>query len=181
MLVLQSILVQLSTNVTYYYHNISTPIGELYLVATATHLIAVLWKEEWEGKNPSWMIIKDQHHPLLQETATQLKSYFQQQRKIFDLPIQLAGTSFQNKVWQALQKIPYGKTSSYKAIASAIGSPNASRAVGAANGQNPIPIIIPCHRIIGVSNRLIGYSGGLERKAYLLNLEKSIKEPYLFG
>lgn len=126
------------------------------------------------------MLVKELNHPILQETAKQLNSYFQQQRKTFDLPIHLSGTSFQNEVWKALQKIPYGKTSSYKAIATLIGSPNASRAVGAANGQNPIPIIIPCHRIIGISNQLIGYSGGLERKVFLLNLEKSIKVQQLF-
>lgn len=105
------------------------------------------------------------------KVTEQLDEYFAGERVAFDLPLQPAGTEFQNTVWKALTKIPYGETWSYGQLASHIGRPKASRAVGAANGLNPIPIIIPCHRVIGSNGKLTGFGGGLETKEFLLNLE----------
>lgn len=109
---------------------------------------------------------------LIKETAKQLNEYFEGKRKEFDLPLNIEGTPFQIKVWQALQKIPYGQTRSYKEIAEAINSPKAYRAVGMANNRNRIMIVIPCHRVIGSNNNLVGYAGGLKMKEMLLSLEK---------
>ncbi|MFH1942641.1 MAG: methylated-DNA--[protein]-cysteine S-methyltransferase, partial [bacterium] len=102
----------------------------------------------------------------------QLLEYFNGTRKVFSLPIDLRGTDFQKSVWEAVRKVPYGQTRSYGDIAKAIGNPRASRAVGAANGANPIPIIIPCHRIIGSDGSITGFGGGIPLKQKLLNLEK---------
>ena len=110
--------------------------------------------------------------PLIKKTYSQLKEYFDGIRKRFDIPISANGTEFQMKVWKELQKISYGKTTTYKEIAENIGNKNASRAVGMANNKNPIAIIIPCHRVIGSNGDLTGYAGGIKLKQYLLNLEK---------
>ncbi len=104
---------------------------------------------------------------------TQLRAYFKRELKAFDLPLAPEGTPFQLKVWQALRDIPYGELVSYKTIAKAIGNPNAVRAVGGANGRNPIPIIVPCHRVIGSNGRLTGFGGGLETKQRLIDLERT--------
>lgn len=109
---------------------------------------------------------------LLDEAARQLEEYFKGERKQFDLPLNPKGTVFQQQVWEALCKIPYGETRSYKEIAEMIGNPKACRAVGGANNKNPIMILIPCHRVIGADGKLIGYDGGLKLKSYLLDLEK---------
>lgn len=110
--------------------------------------------------------------PLLLEAKNQLEEYFAGRRKYFDLPLNPQGTDFQKKVWHAISEIPYGKTCSYKDIAQRIESPKAFRAVGGANNKNPLPIVIPCHRVIGTGGALVGYGGGLSVKVYLLNLEK---------
>ena len=117
--------------------------------------------------------IKQQETPLLLQAATQIEEYFQGKRVRFQLPLDPAGTPFQKKVWQALLTIPYGETRSYGQIAAQIGSPKACRAVGHANHCNPIPIIIPCHRVVGTSGKLTGYAGGLEAKELLLKLERA--------
>ena len=111
--------------------------------------------------------------PLLREACRQLDAYFAGRLHCFSLPLAPRGTPFQLQVWQALQQIPWSERCSYGDIATAIGNPNAVRAVGAANGRNPIAIIIPCHRVIGADGRLTGYAGGLERKRWLLNHEAS--------
>jgi len=111
--------------------------------------------------------------PLIQKAAAQVKEYFAGKRKQFKLPIAMHGTEFQMAVWQALQKIPYGETRSYKEIAAMIGRPKAVRAVGMANNRNPISIIVPCHRVIGHDGKLVGYGGGLPLKQLLLELEQS--------
>ncbi len=110
---------------------------------------------------------------LIKKAATQLNEYFQGKRTVFDLPLDYEGTPFQIKVWQELQKIPYGQTRSYKEIAKAINNPKAYRAVGNANNHNRIMIIIPCHRVIGSNNKLVGYAGGLKMKEMLLSLERN--------
>lgn len=109
---------------------------------------------------------------LLKEAGQLLRAYFSGQLKVFTLPLAPAGTEFMRRVWHSLQAIPYGETRSYQDIARSIGKPKACRAVGQANNRNPIPIIIPCHRVIGVNGKLVGYGGGLEIKARLLELEK---------
>lgn len=108
---------------------------------------------------------------VMRETIRQLRLYFAGELQIFDLPLELVGTEFQKKVWAALVTIPYGETRSYTQIAAQIDAPRAVRAVGAANGRNPIPIVVPCHRVIGASGSLVGFGGGLEWKRLLLDLE----------
>jgi methylated-DNA-[protein]-cysteine S-methyltransferase len=111
--------------------------------------------------------------PLLQAVADQLAAYFRGELTEFDLPVAAAGTPFQQRVWEALQRIPYGETWSYGRLATEIGNPAASRAVGAANGRNPVSIVVPCHRVIGSTGRLTGYAGGLTTKEQLLAHERS--------
>jgi methylated-DNA-[protein]-cysteine S-methyltransferase len=117
-------------------------------------------------------------HPpgVMHETMRQLQAYFAGELKSFDVPLEIAGTDFQKRVWSALRTIPYGQTRSYSEIAAQIGAPRAVRAVGAANGRNPIPIIVPCHRVIGASGSLVGFGGGLEWKRLLLDLEATYVE-----
>jgi methylated-DNA-[protein]-cysteine S-methyltransferase len=110
-------------------------------------------------------------NPIIREAARQLSAYFERRLRTFDVPLDLCGTPFQLRVWEGLQTIPYGETRSYLGIASAIGSPAAIRAVGAANGANPVAIIVPCHRVIGSNGKLVGYGGGLPLKKRLLELE----------
>ena len=144
----------------YQFENIS-----LYLVATETHLINIQFTQ------PQKALL--QTTELLSMATIQLEEYFQGKRTTFSLPFKLTGTPFQLAVWKELQNIPYGKTTSYKEIAQKINKPKAYRAVGMANNKNPLPIIIPCHRVIGSNGKLIGYAGGLKLKNYLLELEKS--------
>lgn len=113
---------------------------------------------------------------LMHETIRQLQAFFTGELKSFDVPLEIVGTDFQKRVWRALQTIPYGQTRSYSQIAAQIGAPRAMRAVGAANGRNPIPIIVPCHRVIGASGSLVGFGGGLEWKRLLLDLEATYVE-----
>ncbi len=110
-------------------------------------------------------------HPLLREAVRQLEEYFAGRRRRFDLPLDLRGTPFQLRVWELLQGIPYGETRSYGELAQDLGRPGAARAVGAANGANPLAIVVPCHRVIGAGGALTGYGGGIERKRFLLELE----------
>lgn len=144
----------------YQFENIS-----LYLVSTETHLINIQFTQ------PQKALL--QTTELLSMATIQLDEYFQGKRTTFSLPFKLTGTPFQLAVWKELQNIPYGKTTSYKEIAQKINKPKAYRAVGMANNKNPLPIIIPCHRVIGSNGKLIGYAGGLKLKNYLLELEKS--------
>ncbi|MBS1857834.1 MAG: methylated-DNA--[protein]-cysteine S-methyltransferase [Acidobacteria bacterium] len=115
--------------------------------------------------------------PLIAETARQLRAYFTGALRRFDLPLDMQGTPFQQRVWRQLQSIPYGETRSYRQVAAAIGAPAAVRAVGAANGANPVPIVVPCHRVIGAGGKLVGYGGGLELKQRLLELEGARSAP----
>lgn len=113
--------------------------------------------------------------PLMREAVKQLQEFFKGIRKNFELPLAPKGTVFQQTVWKVLQEVPYGETRSYKQVACMAGNEKASRAVGMANNRNPIPIIIPCHRIIGANGKLVGYAGGLDVKEYLINLEKNVE------
>lgn len=150
----------------------STPVGQLKLVAHETALVAVLWQNENPKRVRLAELVEQQDHPILCAAQKQLAEYFAGTRQQFDLPLDFEGTDFQKKVWQALLQIPYGETRSYKQIAVQLGNPKAVRAVGAANGKNPISIIAPCHRVIGASGKLVGFAGGLDNKQLLLKLEQ---------
>lgn len=153
---------------------IDSPVGVLKLVANDISLIAVLWENETPNRVRLAELIENKQHPILLETQKQLSEYFEGQRKIFDLPLDFEGTEFQQKVWQALLTIPFGETRSYKDIAEQIGNVKAVRAVGAANGKNPISIIAPCHRVVGANGKLVGFAGGLENKDILLKIENMV-------
>ncbi|WP_295487026.1 methylated-DNA--[protein]-cysteine S-methyltransferase [uncultured Pseudomonas sp.] len=148
-----------------------SPVGTLTLVARGECLAAVLWEEERENRVRLGELHREDRLPVLRETARQLGEYFAGQRERFELPLDFAGTDFQRQVWTALLTIPFGQTRSYSDIARQIGNPSAVRAVGAANGRNPISIIAPCHRVIGASGSLTGFAGGLAAKHFLLALE----------
>lgn len=154
------------------YIYLSSPVGQLKLVANDHALVAVLWDNENPKRVRLATLSEDVQHPILLETAKQLNEYFSGQRQQFDLPLNFQGTDFQQKVWQALLTIPFGETRSYKQIAEHIGNVKAVRAVGAANGKNPISIIAPCHRVVGANGKLVGFAGGLENKDILLKIEQ---------
>ena len=153
------------------YKYFASPVGELKLVASEIGLIAVLWENDNPRRVPLKDLVEDNDQSILVETERQLKAYFAGKRNEFAIPLDMRGTAFQKDVWRALQAITFGKTLSYGEIAKQVGRPTASRAVGAANGRNPISIIVPCHRVIGSSGKLTGFAGGLDAKAHLLNLE----------
>ncbi|WP_433861226.1 methylated-DNA--[protein]-cysteine S-methyltransferase [Pseudomonas thivervalensis] len=153
------------------YKTIPSPVGQLILVARETRLAAILWENERLNRVRLGPLEEDTQHPLLKETERQLLEYFAGQRRRFELELDFAGTDFQVRVWHALLTIPFGETRSYRDIALQIGQPTAVRAVGAANGRNPISIIAPCHRVIGSSGSLTGFAGGLAAKQFLLSLE----------
>lgn len=140
---------------------LATPLGPMCLVEENGALARLSWGAG--GADAS---------PLLLEAETQLAEYFAGSRKRFDLPLAPEGTAFQRRVWDALLEIPYGETRSYREIAARIGNPKAYRAVGMANNRNPLPILIPCHRVIGADGSPVGYGGGLDVKIALLGLEK---------
>ncbi|GAA4363840.1 methylated-DNA--[protein]-cysteine S-methyltransferase [Kangiella marina] len=151
-----------------YYQKVDCPFGAAHLYATNTHLKALLFKP-WGKVLDSELT--HQSNAILENTRSQLAEYFQGQRTCFDIPLQSTGTDFQQKVWRILTTIPFGQTWNYGQLAQAIGNKNASRAVGAANGKNPISIIVPCHRVIGANGTLTGYAGGLAAKEWLLKHE----------
>jgi methylated-DNA-[protein]-cysteine S-methyltransferase len=157
-----------------YYATAPSPVGDLLLVSDGKDLIRVsMDKQKYAAEiGEDWVEKKDV--PVLKLAAEQLKSYFAGLLDHFDLPLAFRGTEFQNKVWSELTKIPHGQTISYGELARRVGSPKASRAVGLANGKNPIAIIVPCHRVIGANGTLTGYGGGLPRKKKLLELEQGL-------
>jgi methylated-DNA-[protein]-cysteine S-methyltransferase len=156
---------------SYVSSTLPSPVGRLTLVASDTGLAAVLWENDNPKRVPLAIAGEDASHPVLRDAERQLKEYFAGTRTSFDLPLDFHGTDFQKRVWAQLLAIPFGETRSYGEIAQTLGNPGASRAVGAANGRNPISIIAPCHRVIGASGKLTGFAGGLEAKAHLLALE----------
>ncbi|HEU0196817.1 MAG TPA: methylated-DNA--[protein]-cysteine S-methyltransferase [Nevskiaceae bacterium] len=151
----------------YYCESLDSPIGQLRLVSDGEALCGLYMGDE----------VEDQRAPLkrdpgpLREVVRQLRAYFAGELRKFDVPLAAAGTAFQKRVWQALCNIPYGQAISYGELARRVGNPKASRAVGLANGRNPISIIVPCHRVIGANGSLTGYGGGLPRKRWLLEHE----------
>jgi methylated-DNA-[protein]-cysteine S-methyltransferase len=148
---------------------IRTPIGELLLVADADGLSGVHFRIDQRPKRGKARL------PVLQKAIRQIEEYFEGKRTTFDVPLSLRGTPFQLECWLALQKIPYGATATYGEIARSIGRPAAVRAVGAANGANPIPIIVPCHRVIGSNGSLTGFGGGIDVKRWLLDFEQNLR------
>lgn len=157
----------------YVYKRISSPVGELTLVACDKGLAAVLWENDRKNRVRLPPLSANPQNPILKKTEKQLKEYFLKKRRTFDLPFFFVGTPFQKKVWQALSQIPYGTKQTYLEIAKRTSSARACRAVGAANGKNPLSIVIPCHRVVGSNGSLTGFAGGLDRKHFLLELEAS--------
>ncbi|NLC28367.1 MAG: methylated-DNA--[protein]-cysteine S-methyltransferase [Campylobacteraceae bacterium] len=140
---------------------IQSPIGPLTIISENDDIVTLEFSHT-EAKD---------YHPVLLKCQEELKEYFDGKRSSFSLPLAPKGTLFQTNVWKALQEIPYGECVSYKEIASRVGNSKAMRAVGGANNKNPIPILIPCHRVIGANGRLVGYGGGIDKKIFLLELE----------
>jgi len=154
------------------YRFIDTPIGRLRLVSDGVHLVEIEFADG-AGDTPA---VRQSRDAVLDACARQLGEYFTGKRRTFDLPLAPRGTPFQQSVWRALEQIPFGETRSYRDIAVAVGRPAAVRAVGSANGRNPLPVVVPCHRVVGSDGSLTGYAGGLEIKRRLLNLEGSLQE-----
>lgn len=149
-----------------YRYSYETVLGSVTLVEEDGALLAISTHHVYDGICQETTLIKEAHQ--------QLSEYLKGERKSFDLPLRMKGTDFQQRVWNALLKIPYGETRSYKQIAEAIGNPKAVRAVGMANNRNPLLIVVPCHRVIGADGKLVGYGAGIEKKEFLLRLEKSL-------
>ena len=143
-------------------HTLDTPIGTLWLERNAAGLASIAFDGPPGARSDD---------PLLTEAEAQLSAYFAGELTRFELPLSPHGTAFQRRVWEVVAAVPYGTTTTYSAVATALGRPSACRAVGAANGRNPLPIVVPCHRVIGASGALTGYGGGLARKRALLDLE----------
>ena len=156
---------------SYVYKMMQSPVGELKLVAGEKGLAAILWENDDPRRVRLAPLSEDKNHRVLLDAERQLKEYFAGKREKFSLPLDFKGTEFQKEVWKALVTIPFGETRTYSQIAAQVGSPSAVRAVGAANGKNPISIVAPCHRVIGSNGKLTGFAGGLKAKAFLLNLE----------
>lgn len=155
-----------------------SPVGKLTLVASDTALVAILWEHERERRVvlPTTIDASEggtttKAHPVLALTVVQVRAYFAGERTTFSLPLAPRGTDFQRAVWTALTTIPFGETRSYLQLATQLGNPAATRAVGAANGRNPISIVVPCHRVVGADGSLTGFAGGIEAKAWLLRRE----------
>ena len=157
---------------TTYLHTTASPLGELTLLSDGTALTGLYMPSSKRAvrDDPAWVHDAGPLRPVVE----QLEAYFAGDRRDFDLPLAPAGTPFQRQVWSALQEIPYAQTRSYRDIAERIGSPKAVRAVGLANGRNPVSIVVPCHRVVGSDGSLTGYGGGLQNKQLLLDLEQRI-------
>lgn len=153
--------------------HMKSPVGRLKLVASDRGLVAVLWQNDRPSRVRLDELVEDEQHPILVKAVQQLSEYFAGRRKEFSIALDMRGTAFQKDVWEALLGIPFGETRSYGQLARQLGNPQAMRAVGAANGRNPISIIVPCHRVIGASGKLTGFAGGLDTKADLLELERT--------
>lgn len=160
-----------------HYSIVKSPIGDLMLVADSAALTGVYFAgcDHIPAASSRWT--GDGHHPVLEQTAEQLREYFSGKRKDFSLPLRLAGTEFQERVWREIARIPYGQTITYSDLAKRAGAPRAIRAAGTTTGRNPVSIIIPCHRVVGKNGAMCGFAGGLKRKQYLLALEKDPQNP----
>lgn len=162
------------------YKDVPSPVGLIRVIASDQGLVAVLWEGEDYKRTKLSAPVREDLHPVLLQAEAELKEYFENKRRIFDIPLDFKGTEFQIKVWEALLKIPYGMTKTYGELAKILGDIKAVRAVGGALNKNPISIIVPCHRVVGASGKLVGFAGGLENKSILLDLEKGFRMPSLF-
>jgi methylated-DNA-[protein]-cysteine S-methyltransferase len=160
------------------YEDVASPVGRLRLIARGDALTGI-WFEHGRDARKGDASLVPGGSAVLERAKAQLEEYFRGERREFDLPLAPAGTEFQRRVWQRLLAIEYGVTTTYGALAQELGNPNASRAVGLANGSNPIPIVIPCHRVIGANGALTGFGGGLPIKSALLDLERERRQPRL--
>ena len=159
---------------------IDSPVGPLSIAASGDALHAIEFRKSSHPANRDGWV--DGDNAILRKARRQLDEYFAGKRHAFDLPLAPQGTDFQRKVWTTLASIPYGKTISYAQLASRVGKPTAMRAVGAANGRNPLPIVLPCHRVIGADGSLTGFGGGLPTKQFLLKMEGALPAEFdLFG
>jgi len=149
-----------------------SPVGRLKLVASDAGLVAILWEDDDPARVRLGAMTEQPDHAVLAETSRQLGDYFAGKRQRFTMRLDFRGSDFQKQVWAALLAIPFGETRTYGEIAHQLGRPSASRAVGAANGRNPISIIAPCHRVLGASGALTGFAGGLDAKRFLLDHER---------
>lgn len=156
---------------TYVCKTMASPVGQLKLIASDAGLAAILWENDDPKRVRLSVVARDDRHPALLQAEQQLNEYFAGTRTLFDLPLDFSGTEFQRKVWHALLEIPFGETRTYAQIAQQVGNPKAVRAVGAANGRNPLSIVAPCHRVIGSKGDLTGFAGGLAVKKFLLGIE----------
>ena len=159
-----------SPNITY--SEMDSPIGRLLIYGTPRGLSGIFMSRQrhFDGKGKDWKRDDARWNGVVR----QLREYFDGKRRDFDIPLDVEGTEFQARVWAALRRIPFGRTASYADIARKIGQPKAMRAVGMANGRNPVSIVVPCHRVIGADGSLTGYGGGLDRKKILLDLEARV-------
>jgi methylated-DNA-[protein]-cysteine S-methyltransferase len=157
-----------------YFTFYNSPIQSLRLVSDGRSLLGLYMMSEKHSLTPPSDWVEDASVDLFRETQQQLTAYFAGTLTEFDLPLQLQGTRFQQQVWDALKTIPYGTTVSYRELAQQVRQPTAARAVGLANGRNPVSIVVPCHRTIGANGKLTGYGGGIERKQWLLNHERFV-------
>jgi methylated-DNA-[protein]-cysteine S-methyltransferase len=139
-------------------------------------LVAIVWENDDPRRVRLGDLVEEPHHPLLVRTEMELREYFAGKRRTFSIPLEMQGTRFQRQVWEFLLSIPFGETCAYGDIATELGNPAASRAVGGANRRNPISIVVPCHRVVGAARNLTGFAGGLEAKTYLLKLETTNDE-----
>ncbi|HEV8071916.1 MAG TPA: methylated-DNA--[protein]-cysteine S-methyltransferase [Planctomycetaceae bacterium] len=168
------------TAITYYSY-VDCPLGQLFLHGDGQFLTGLFTQRHLDDPRGKWRPDASWQQSDAPFTAVreQLAEYFAGKRQEFDVPLKLAGTAFQQRVWQELVRIPFGTTISYGELAERVGTPNASRAVGQANGRNPVSIIVPCHRVIGANGKLTGYGGGVDKKQWLLAWERSatVAEP----
>ena len=166
--------IQTDVDMNYFIQDYKSPVGDLKIVATDKELNAVVFAKNWPDFKDRFKQAKKEKNAVTNRAIKQLEQYFAGKRTKFDLPIVLEGTEFQNKVWKALNKIPYGQTRTYKEQAKSVKSEKAVRAVGRTNGINPLCIILPCHRVIGSNGSLTGYAAGVDTKKRLLELEGAI-------
>ncbi len=162
------------------YKDVPSPVGLIRVITSDKGLVAIIWEGENYKRTKLSEPVKDDEHPILLQTEQQLNEYFENKRTTFNVPLDFKGTDFQVRVWEALLKIPYGVTKTYGELAKILGDIKAIRAVGGALNKNPISVIVPCHRVVGASGKLVGFAGGLENKSILLDLEQGFTMPSLF-
>ncbi|EEI90260.1 6-O-methylguanine DNA methyltransferase, DNA binding domain protein [Sphingobacterium spiritivorum ATCC 33300] len=162
------------------YKDMPSVLGVIRLVATDAGLAAILWEGEDYTRTKLSAPERNDQNPILLKTEQQLTEYFAKTRTTFDISLDFSGTEFQKKVWKALLNVPFGKTITYGGLAKILGDIKAVRAVGGALNKNPVAIIVPCHRIVGATGKMVGFAGGIANKTILLNLENKYKMPSLF-